>query len=104
MRLTSRVTSGGLIGIVGTAIVWLAASDVAGAETTRTLTIRGRPQTLHLYGPPDGDPIIVSSGDGGWIHLGPHVAEFLAAKGYFVVGFDVRGDLSRFTARRGEVE
>jgi type IV secretory pathway VirJ component len=28
----------------------------------------------------------VSSGDGGWIHLAPHVAEVLAAKGFFVVG------------------
>ena len=34
--------------------------------------------------------MIISSGDGGWIHLGPHVAEVLAAKGYFVVGFDAK--------------
>jgi uncharacterized protein len=39
----------------------------------------------------------LSSGDGGWMHLAPHVAEFLAAKGYFVVGFDVRGYLAGFT-------
>ena len=40
---------------------------------------------------------IVSSGDGGWIHLGPHVAELLASRGYFVVGFDVRAYLTSFT-------
>ena len=56
-----------------------------GAET---ITIRGHQQVLRLYGPRSGRPVIVSSGDGGWIHLGPQVAEVLAAKGYFVVGFD----------------
>ena len=49
-------------------------------------------------GPRDGVPVIVSSGDGGWIHLGPHVAEVLAAKGYFVVGFDVKAYLASFTS------
>ena len=100
MRLTSRATAGRLLRIVLPAVLWLAASAVADAETTKTLTIRGRPQTLHLYGSPGGDPIVVSSGDGGWIHLAPHVAEFLAAKGYFVVGFDVRGYLAGFTTGR----
>ena len=42
--------------------------------------------------------MIVSSGDGGWIHLGPHVAEVLAARGFFVVGFDVKAYLSSFTS------
>ena len=40
----------------------------------------------------------MSSGDGGWIHLAPHVAETLAARGYFVVGFDVRAYLHSFTS------
>ena len=53
---------------------------------------------LRLYGPRDGVPVIVSSGDGGWIHLGPHVAEVLAAKGYFVVGFDVKAYLASFSS------
>ena len=43
-------------------------------------------------------PIIVSSGDGGWIHLGPLVAEFLAAHGFFVVGFDTKAYLENFTS------
>ena len=73
------------------------APDVA-AQTTERLVIRGQPQTLHLYGPRDGEPVIVSSGDGGWIHLGPHVAEVLAAEGFFVVGFDARAYLASFTS------
>jgi type IV secretory pathway VirJ component len=39
----------------------------------------------------------VSSGDGGWVHLGPAVAGFLASEGYFVVGFDAKAYLSSFT-------
>jgi alpha-beta hydrolase superfamily lysophospholipase len=53
---------------------------------------------VYIYGSPQGEPVIVSSGDGGWIHLGPHVASFLAAHGFFVIGFDVRSYLSSFTS------
>jgi alpha-beta hydrolase superfamily lysophospholipase len=60
--------------------------------------MRGQQQSLHLYGTRGGIPVIVSSGDGGWIHLAPHVAEVLAAKGCFVVGFDVKAYLERFTS------
>jgi type IV secretory pathway VirJ component len=70
----------------------------ARAQTRETVTLRGQPQSLHLYGMRGGIPVIVSSGDGGWIHLGPHVAEVLAAKGFFVVGFDVKAYLERFTS------
>ena len=77
---------------------WCGVSDVA-AQTTERLVIRGQPQTLHLYGPRDGEPVIVSSGDGGWLHLGPHVAEVLSAKGFFVVGFDAKAYLESFTSR-----
>lgn len=76
-------------------IPWSAAS----AEIQETLTVRGKPQTLHLYGPPGGDPAIVSSGDGGWIHLGPEVAQILAGRGFFVVGFDSKAYLQSFTSR-----
>lgn len=55
---------------------------------------------MYVYGSPRGDPVIVSSGDGGWIHLGPHVAEFLSARGFFVIGFDVKAYLSGFTTAR----
>jgi pimeloyl-ACP methyl ester carboxylesterase len=70
----------------------------AWAQGTATLQVRGRNQTLRLYGAPGGEPIVVSSGDGGWVHLGPHVAEVLASKGFFVVGFDVKAYLASFTS------
>jgi len=70
----------------------------ARAQTKETIVMRGHAQSLRLYGSRGGAPVIVSSGDGGWIHLGPHVAETLAANGFFVVGFDVKAYLESFTA------
>jgi pimeloyl-ACP methyl ester carboxylesterase len=78
-------------------VAGLVHAGVACAQTTRSISIRGRDQTLHIYGSPGGIPIVLSSGDGGWFHLAPHVAEVLAAKGYYVVGFDVRSYLASFT-------
>jgi alpha-beta hydrolase superfamily lysophospholipase len=71
---------------------------VAASPRAGTITIRGHALPLHLYGEPSNDPVIVTSGDGGWIHLAPHVAEFLASRGYFVIGFDARAYLASFTA------
>jgi hypothetical protein len=71
---------------------------VAHAQPREVFVIRGHAQSLHLYGARGGPPVVVSSGDGGWIHLGPHVAETLAAKGFFVVGFDVKAYLESFTS------
>ena len=86
-------------------IAVLLSSAVASAHSPAVewIPIRGRTQLVRLYGTRDGTPapVIVSSGDGGWIHLGPHVAEVLSAKGYFVVGFDSRAYLSSFTSGRG---
>ena len=79
------------------AVSLLVGAGSALAQSSETLMIRGRPQLLRLYGNRGGTPVIVSSGDGGWIHLGPHVAEVLAARGFFVVGFDTRAYLSGFT-------
>jgi alpha-beta hydrolase superfamily lysophospholipase len=84
--------------------VLLAAGPIgatASAQGTATLKVRGRNQTLRLYGAPGGEPIVVSSGDGGWMHLAPHVAEALAARGWYVVGFDARAYLSGFTGSQG---
>jgi fermentation-respiration switch protein FrsA (DUF1100 family) len=78
----------------------LAAPRIAHGQSIDTLVIRGHAQQLRLYGTRGGPPVIVSSGDGGWVHLGPHVAEVLASKGFFVVGFDVRAYLESFTAGR----
>jgi alpha-beta hydrolase superfamily lysophospholipase len=66
-------------------------------ERRQTIVLRGQLQTLHVYGPPDGAPVIVTSGDGGWIHLAPHVAEMLASKGFLAIGFDAKAYLEGFT-------
>jgi hypothetical protein len=81
----------------------LAAAATRGEPPSRTETfsLRGVPQTLHLCGPPGGKVAIVTSGDGGWVHLGPEVAQFLAGEGYRVVGFDAKAYLSSFTSRSG---
>ena len=80
------------------AIGLLACIAFARPQTRDTLAIRGKPQTLRLYGERGHPPIVLSSGDGGWIHLGPHAAETLARAGCFVVGVDVRAYLESFTA------
>jgi fermentation-respiration switch protein FrsA (DUF1100 family) len=83
-----------------TAVVLTVAAAVSGnAQSVETLKLRGQPQTLHVYGTRGaGYPVVVSSGDGGWIHLAPHVAEVLAKNGFFVVGFDVKSYLEGFTS------
>ena len=76
-------------------------SVLARASVTRSiarLDIRGRAQTLQIYGMPSPDIALLSSGDGGWVHLAPHVAEALAARGWYVVGFDAKSYLEGFTA------
>jgi alpha-beta hydrolase superfamily lysophospholipase len=70
------------------------------ASPTPVISIRGHEQALHISGSPDGYPVVISSGDGGWVHLAPHAAEVLADHGFFVVGFDVRAYLSSFTQGR----
>ena len=84
--------------IAGLLILLAAATLLAGPGRTDLLILRGRRQTLHLYGPPRGAPVILSSGDGGWIHLGPQVAQMLAARGFFVVGVDSKAYLESFTS------
>jgi dienelactone hydrolase len=81
------------------ALCWTDALSAArGEQTLESVTLRGHSQTLHIYGTRGGPPVIVSSGDGGWVHLGPRVAELLAQHGYFVVGFDIKAYLEGFTA------
>jgi Bacterial virulence protein (VirJ) len=82
-------------------LCFCAAPEGARSSATETLMIRGQLQTLRTYGVRGADPVIVSSGDGGWIHLGPHVAETLAAHGSFVIGFDVKSYLEGFTSSHG---
>lgn len=80
------------------AVASIGAAPSPGPQASQTVVVRGHPQTLHLYGSPRGEPVVVSSGDGGWIHLGPHVAEFLGGQGFYVVGFDVKDYLESFTS------
>ena len=75
-------------------------AGAASAESTAAISIRGHEQILHLYGHRGDPPIVVSSGDGGWVHLAPHVAAALAARGYFVIGFDSKAYLESFTSAR----
>ncbi|MBX7185393.1 MAG: hypothetical protein K1Y01_09635 [Vicinamibacteria bacterium] len=82
-----------LVGVV----LGLLASGLASAQSEETVMVRGKPQVVHLYGSRAGAPAVVTSGDGGFVHLGPAVAEFLASRGYFVVGVDARAYLSSFT-------
>ncbi len=61
-------------------------------------SLRGQTLTLHLYGERGGaNPVIVASGDGGWVHLGPQVAQILSEKGLFIIGLDSKEYLSAFT-------
>ncbi len=60
--------------------------------------MRGHSLTLHLYGTRGGPVTVLSSGDGGWVHLAPAVAAFLESEGWFVVGIDAKSYLSTFTS------
>ena len=72
---------------------------IAGAEpASAAFAVRGKTLDLHLYGQRGGTPVVLVSGDGGWIHLAPQTAPVLAAKGYFVVGLSAKQYLSAFTS------
>jgi Bacterial virulence protein (VirJ) len=73
-----------LIGVFASAA--LAAWGPVSAQTPETVLLRGQPQRLHIEGPTSGQLVVISSGDGGWIHLAPQVASFLQQRGFFVVG------------------
>jgi pimeloyl-ACP methyl ester carboxylesterase len=90
--------------LLAAAAIALSAGVAPRAQSLQTLALRGHNQTLRLYGPPQGTPVIVSSGDGGWIHLGPQIAVMLADRGYYVVGFDVRAYLAGFTSATATLE
>ena len=64
-----------------------------------SIVLRGHSLQLHVYPASGHDPVLIASGDGGWINLAPHVAELLASAGYPVVGLDSRAYLSSFTSR-----
>ena len=80
------------------AAAMVCAATSATAQTTDTVRIRDHQLIVHVYGTRGGTPVVVSSGDGGWVHLGPQVAALLASRGFFVVGFDVKAYLESFTS------
>ncbi len=81
---------------------FLAAST--SAESMDSITLRGKAQLLYLYGDRAGDPILLSSGDLGWVGLVVHVAEFLSSQGFYVVGFNSKAYLSSFTTRKSALD
>lgn len=85
--------------VVMAAAIWGLGTG-AHTESVERIGLRGHTQSLYLSGPRGGTPVIVSSGDGGWIHLAPHVTQLLAARGFFVVGLNVRAYLSSGTTLR----
>ena len=101
--LITRLFSSAVRSFLG-CILWALIGGSAAAQTAEKISIRGHEQTLQVYGSPRGAPIIVSSGDGGWVHLAPHVAQTLATKGFYVVGFDVKAYLEAFTSKQGSLE
>jgi fermentation-respiration switch protein FrsA (DUF1100 family) len=82
---------------LATGILLQGAQPSAVDRSTTRFDIRGRTQTLQVYGKPSHTIAIISSGDGGWVHLAPHVAEVLALHGWYVIGFDAKYYLSSFT-------
>ena len=86
------------IAVVAFLAMWPAVCLAAGGPRTERWAIRGQTLTLHLYGERGHQsPLIVASGDGGWVHLGPQAAQLLAERGRFVVGLDSKEYLSAFT-------
>ncbi len=74
------------------------------AESSMTVNLRGKDQTLHLYGDNRNPPLILSSGDLGWAGLVVHVAEFLSARGYYIIGFNTKAYLTSFTTRASALD
>ena len=68
--------------------------SLGSTDTVRTVSLGGHEEKLRVYGPERGQPVILASGDGGWIHLAPHLAAALASRGYYVIGLDARAYLS----------
>jgi alpha-beta hydrolase superfamily lysophospholipase len=87
------------LAIVAAAVLLSAAwpHGLGAADVTRDVVVRGKKQTVRVFGSPDGSPVVVSSGDGGWIHVAPFVTKLLAESGHYVIGVDCKAYLSSFT-------
>ena len=85
-------------------IVLLSVAITPFAQGESILSIRGKPQSLRLYGNRGQAPIVLSSGDLGWAGLVEHVAELLSSRGYFVIGVNSRAYLSSFTTKNSALD
>ncbi len=74
-------------------------ANAEAGQTRSTFNLRGKVPQLHLYGSPEGLPIILSSGDLGWAGLVVHVAELLSSKGYYVIRLNSKAYLASFTSK-----
>jgi len=79
------------------ALCW--STDARAAEKV-DVSVRGKTLTLTIYTPPSQSrgTIVMGSGDVGWVGLAVSMAEELSARGYTVVGINVRQYLSAFTS------
>ncbi len=80
-------------------ILWGSLPTIGCAESAVTLDIRGKPQTLHIWGGTNTPAVLLSSGDLGWAGFVVHVAEVLNGYGYKVVGLNSKEYLSSFTTK-----
>lgn len=80
----------------------------AGAASTEELnvTVRSRTIPLSIYRPSGASrgTIVMGSGDVGWVGLAVSMAEELSARGYLVVGLNVRHYLAAFTSGKEHLE
>ena len=82
--------------LFGAAIALALGAARAEQPSLEAFDVRGRSQTLRNYG--EGPrTVIVASGDGGWTHLAPEIAQFMGEAGYRVLGLDSKAYLSSFT-------
>ena len=73
-------------------------------QITENISFRGKIQELHLYGTIGAPPVVLGSGDLGWIGLVVDVAEFLAAHHYYVIGLNSRAYLASFSGRNSSLD
>jgi fermentation-respiration switch protein FrsA (DUF1100 family) len=83
-----------------TFVAVLLGGSLAAAPRIESFSLRGQAQSLRLYGIRGSPTVVLASGDGGFVHVAPEVAEFLSGGGYFVVGLDSKAYLASFTRER----
>jgi type IV secretory pathway VirJ component len=84
-----------------TALLAVAAPPALGKETI-SIPVRSKTVPVEYYAPAAGaaprGSVFMGSGDVGWVGLGAELADFLASRGYAVVGVNVREYLETFSS------